>query len=82
MTTPWIHVPNDAWRWHALCAQVDPELFYPEPKRATTNQARRVCMLCPVRSECLADALARDERFGVWGGTSEKQRRKLQAGAS
>lgn len=68
------------WRWDALCAQVDPELFYPEPERATTSQARRVCLACPVRAECLADALERNERFGIWGGTSERERRGLRSG--
>ncbi len=64
------------WMTSALCAQVDPELFYPE-KGGSTREAEQVCAACPVRAECLAYALAHGERFGVWGGESERSRRAL-----
>jgi WhiB family transcriptional regulator, redox-sensing transcriptional regulator len=66
-----------AWADQALCAETDPEAFYPE-KGSSTREAKRTCMACEVRSECLEYALARDERFGVWGGLSERQRRALR----
>lgn len=66
------------WTGQALCAQTDPELWFP-PKGGSTRAAKRVCGRCPVRQPCLAHALANDERFGVWGGLSEPQRRRLQS---
>lgn len=65
------------WTELALCAQTDPELFFPE-KGGAIRAAKRICAGCPVRAECLADALAHDERFGVWGGLSERERRALR----
>lgn len=65
------------WQDRALCAQTDPEAFFPE-KGGSTREAKRVCMGCEVRAECLEYALARDERFGIWGGMSERERRRLR----
>lgn len=64
------------WRRLALCAQVDPELFFPE-KGTPTREARRVCTGCEVRTECLADAMASEQRYGVWGGVPERRRRGM-----
>jgi len=74
--------PPGDWREKALCAQTDPEAFYPE-KGGSTAPAKQVCAGCEVRDDCLADALAHDERFGVWGGLSERERRgrAVRAGA-
>ncbi|OKL46390.1 transcription factor WhiB [Boudabousia liubingyangii] len=66
-----------AWQEYALCAQTDPEAFFPE-KGGSTREAKNVCALCEVRQECLEYALANDERFGIWGGLSERERRKLK----
>ena len=66
-----------AWHQHALCAQTDPEAFFPE-KGGSTREAKRVCSNCTVRAECLEYALANDERFGIWGGMSERERRRLK----
>lgn len=66
------------WRDSALCAQVEPDLFFPE-KDGRASIAKKVCMACEVRVECLEYALANDERHGVWGGISETGRRKLRA---
>ncbi len=65
------------WQERALCAQTDPEAFFPE-KGGSTREAKKVCTRCEVRSECLEYALANDERFGIWGGLSERERRKLK----
>lgn len=68
------------WQERALCAQTDPEAFFPE-KGGSTREAKLVCMRCDVRSECLDYALQHDERFGIWGGLSERERRRLRRGA-
>lgn len=69
-----------AWQDRALCAQTDPEAFFPE-KGGSTREAKRVCASCEVRAECLEYALANDERFGIWGGMSERERRRLRRSA-
>ncbi len=66
-----------SWQTDALCAQTDPEAFFPE-KGGSTRDAKRICGSCEVRSQCLEYALANDERFGIWGGLSERERRKLR----
>ena len=66
-----------AWQTDALCSQTDPEAFFPE-KGGSTRDAKRICTSCDVRSECLEYALQNDERFGIWGGLSERERRKLK----
>ncbi|EIV93962.1 WhiB family transcriptional regulator [Frankia sp. QA3] len=63
------------WQERALCAQTDPEAFFPE-KGGSTREAKRICSGCEVRAECLEYALENDERFGIWGGMSERERRK------
>lgn len=69
--------PGDSdWRLSALCAQTDPEVFYPE-KSGSSRAAKRICTGCDVIAECLAYALQNGERFGVWGGLSERERRKV-----
>ncbi len=65
------------WQERALCAQTDPEAFFPE-KGGSTREAKRICTTCAVRSDCLEYALAHDERFGIWGGLSERERRRLK----
>ena len=66
-----------AWQEDALCAQTDPEAFFPE-KGGSTRDAKRICAQCTVRAECLEYALKNDERFGIWGGLSERERRRLR----
>ena len=61
---------ESSWQERSLCAQTDPEAFFPE-KGGSTRDAKKVCVGCEVRSECL-------ERFGIWGGLSERERRKLK----
>ncbi|GHE52421.1 WhiB family transcriptional regulator [Streptomyces longispororuber] len=66
-----------AWQEQALCAQTGPEFFFPEPG-SSVREAKNICRLCDMRTACLAYALDNDERFGVWGGLSEKERQNLR----
>ena len=78
--SPWTDLsPADdaSWRLEALCAETDPEAFFPE-KGGSTRDAKRVCTGCTVRAQCLEFALANDERFGIWGGLSERERRRIR----
>jgi len=68
---------DPGWQERGLCAQTDPEAFFPE-KGGSTREAKKVCLTCDVRQECLEYALSNDERFGIWGGLSERERRKLK----
>jgi WhiB family redox-sensing transcriptional regulator len=73
-------VDDQGWQDRALCAQTDPESFFPE-KGGSTREAKRVCRSCEVKAECLDYALESDERFGIWGGMSERERRRLKRAA-
>jgi len=66
-----------SWQERGLCAQPDPEAFFRE-KGGSTRDAKKVCVGCDVRAECLEYALEHDERFGIWGGLSERERRKFK----
>ncbi|MER7695947.1 MULTISPECIES: WhiB family transcriptional regulator [unclassified Streptomyces] len=66
-----------AWQETALCAQAGPEFFFPAPG-SSTREAKQLCNACEGRVACLEYALANDERFGVWGGLSEKERDRLR----
>lgn len=65
------------WQDAALCAQADPEVWFPE-KGGSTLAPKRVCARCPVRAPCLAFALERKDHYGVYGGLSERERRRLE----
>lgn len=65
------------WYASAVCAQTDPEVFYPE-KGGSPLVAKKVCAVCPVRAECLEWALDTMEVWGTWGGTTPMERRKLR----
>ena len=67
---------DQSWSVNALCAQTDPEEFFPA-RGGSTKASKRVCVKCDVRPSCLLWALDTDERWGVWGGLSEPERRKL-----
>lgn len=67
---------EDTWQDQALCAQTDPDAFFPE-QGGSSRQAKAICTQCPVRRECLTYALDNAERFGVWGGYSERERRVI-----
>jgi hypothetical protein len=70
----------DAWKLDGLCRQNAPDAWFPG-KGGSTRQVKAICADCPVRAECLEYALGRDERFGVWGGLSTPERRKLRSPA-
>ena len=69
--------PDPDWHDHANCLGVDPDLFFPE-RGASTREAKEVCRGCTVRMECLEYALVMGEKFGIWGGYSERERRRLR----
>ncbi|WP_374201676.1 WhiB family transcriptional regulator [Saccharopolyspora sp. 6M] len=66
------------WYQSGLCAQTDPDAFFPEQGQSGTA-AKRICGTCPVREACLEHSLLHDERYGIWGGLGEADRRKLRA---
>jgi WhiB family redox-sensing transcriptional regulator len=66
-----------SWQRQANCMGVDPDLFFPE-RGASTREAKEVCRGCVVREDCLEFALANGEKFGIWGGLSERERRKIR----
>lgn len=70
--------PETPWDWTLLadCQYTDPEAFFPE-KGGSVREAKRICRGCPVRAECLEYALERGEKFGIWGGLSERERRAM-----
>ena len=59
------------------CLGVDPDLFFPE-RGASTREAKEVCRGCEVRIDCLEYALQNGEKFGIWGGMSERERRRIR----
>lgn len=67
-----------------ICRQVDPDMFFPEPDDPNRNHiikmAKKACGVCPYQNQCLASALERDEKFGIWGGMTEQERRRLKRG--
>jgi WhiB family transcriptional regulator, redox-sensing transcriptional regulator len=65
------------WQERANCLGVDPDLFFPE-RGASTREAKAVCRSCEVRVDCLEYALAHGEKFGIWGGLSERERRRVR----
>lgn len=74
------------WRHRAACLDEDPELFFPigvtGPALAQVEEAKKVCMRCDVRSECLQWALDNGQDHGVWGGLSEDERRSMKRRAA
>jgi WhiB family redox-sensing transcriptional regulator len=67
---------NLPWRQHAACQGLDPEIFYPSSEEEA-GPAKAVCAQCSVVTTCLDHALGSRERDGVWGGATEKERRRL-----
>ncbi|MCB1031241.1 MAG: WhiB family transcriptional regulator [Acidimicrobiales bacterium] len=68
---------NEGWQDLANCLGVEPDLFFPE-RGASTREAKEVCKGCVVRDECLEYALSNGEKFGIWGGLSERERRRIR----
>lgn len=80
---------DDHWRQAALCRDQDPDIWFPDPTGISGHGAARIrargeaialdiCDACPVQAECLSWALANDERFGVWGGHTERERETIR----
>jgi WhiB family redox-sensing transcriptional regulator len=69
------------WVDGALCAQTDPESFFPA-KGSNAAAAKSTCKACPVRAECLEAAMADPTLDGVWGGTTPMERRALRMAAA
>ena len=65
------------WKSKANCMGVDPDLFFPE-RGMSTREAKEVCRGCVVQGDCLEFALENGEKFGIWGGMSERERRRLR----
>ncbi|MGB9112001.1 MAG: WhiB family transcriptional regulator [Acidimicrobiales bacterium] len=64
------------WRKRSACRGLDPEIFYPATDEEA-DEAKAICAICPVRQMCLEHALAAREREGVWGGLTERERRRV-----
>jgi WhiB family redox-sensing transcriptional regulator len=79
---PSLSTTPDLWRSEAACRDTDPDLFFPVgttgPALVQIDSARQVCTECEVREPCLEFALATNQDSGIWGGTSEEERRKLR----
>lgn len=76
-TLPEAIEPAENWQDHANCLGVDPDLFFPE-RGASTREAKEVCRGCVVQADCLEFALRNGEKFGIWGGLSERERRRIR----
>lgn len=71
-----LEIPELPWARHAACRDVDPAIFFPEPG-GDERRALAICQICVVRLACLAYALEAGERSGVWGGTTQRHRRRM-----
>lgn len=85
MALTWIRTHDwdiDAWRNRSACRDSDPEVFFPigstGPALDQIETAKRICTACEAHDECLEFSLATNQEAGVWGGTTEEQRRKLR----
>lgn len=75
------HLKINAWMDDAACADKDPNLFFPErgTHGSLIRQAKAICRTCPVKADCLDYALRHREYHGIWGGTTNRERRRLRA---
>jgi len=75
---------TESWRSRSACRESDPDVFFPIGVTGNAQEqietARRICTACPVATECLEFALATNQEAGIWGGTTEEERRKLRKG--
>ena len=70
-------VDDLAWQDYSNCAGADADLFFPE-RGASTRKAKAICNACQVKAECLEFAIQQSEKFGIWGGLSERERRRIR----
>lgn len=77
-----LSIEHDDWRKHAACRDTDPDLFFPVgttgPAIEQIENAKAVCRACEVQKPCLEYALVTNQDSGIWGGTSEEERRALR----
>jgi WhiB family redox-sensing transcriptional regulator len=77
-----LSIERDDWREHAACRDTDPDLFFPVgttgPAIEQIDNAKAVCRECDVQKTCLEYALVTNQDSGIWGGTSEEERRALR----
>ena len=66
-----------SWQDYANCRGTDADLFFPE-RGASTRKAKAICNACDVKAECLDFAIVQGEKFGIWGGMSERERRRVR----
>src|SRR3954451_3510452 len=87
MSEPWKATPRaewdaDNWRTASACRDLDSNLFFPAgetgPAAIQIAQAKSICAQCPVANECLEFALATHQDYGIWGGTTEDERRQIR----
>lgn len=73
-------ITPEPWVDDALCGQTFPDAFFPDPDTPEQSKANalKVCGACTVREECLAYALANNERYGIWGGLTPRERRAIK----
>lgn len=72
-----VHARDVEWQDQAACGGTDTETFFPD-KGESSSTAKRICRRCPVRRPCLAYAMDLNERFGIWGAKSERERRRIK----
>lgn len=65
------------WQQYGACRGLDPDMFFPQ-RGDTVREAKTVCDACPVRPQCLEYAITNGEKFGIWGGLSERERRRIR----
>lgn len=70
---------REDWIADAACRGMDPGLFFPD-RNEPTGPIKAICAECPVQADCLDYAIRTGQKYGIWGGTSEKQRRQLRRG--
>ena len=85
MALTWVRTHDwdvSAWRTRSACLDSDPDVFFPigstGPALEQIETAQRICTACTVRDECLEFALATNQDAGIWGGTSEEERRVIR----
>ena len=78
MTSPLYSDELPTWRDDAACLGADPDLFFPPPGPYGAEEAKAICQGCPVRAECLDYAVTTAQKYGIWGGTNEQERRQIR----
>lgn len=73
-----ISIADQAWKKEGICAQSDPDSFFPSVGEPSAQQ-KKICFSCPVQSQCLEEALEGNEQWGIWGGYSPRERREIKS---